>query len=149
MEIKDGPAGEKQINIAIANLLDKIASQSVKEKVEHIEKVYNEQYKKDFETATLINDAPKSGELSYIKTKVNVEMKTQVYNKEGHIEIKAKTHADLLTLKSQDIGTGDIANEEVLDKFGIETKKAKKNELSKWYMNPRYHLTNFKRFLRG
>jgi len=140
----DEPGVEKKVSLFFQTILDREAVEQAKKVTHEVEELYNEEFKKDFETATIINDSPKAGELNFKKTKVDVKLNAQVYNKEGSVTIVAKTEKDYLTLRSQDIGTGDQINYQVLEKFGIKTEGVKPSELDRWYMNPKYHLKNFK-----
>lgn len=136
---------EEKMNIAFDNILNQIADISVKDTTDFVEETYNNKFKKDFETARLINDSPEQGESESIKIKIDIKLKKQVYNKAGEIELEVKDPNDLLVIRAQDLGTGLGVNEKILKKFGV--KDTSEGELSKYYMNPKYHLSNFKKFL--
>lgn len=102
--------------------------------------LYDNEYRKKFETAQIINEDPQINEPRSLNAKVNVILRQ---NNTDELELIALSKEDAITIKSQSLGTGYGISAEVLHKFNVGEPKSDENQLSKWYMDPTYNLQNF------
>lgn len=102
--------------------------------------LYDNEYRKKFATAQIINEDPQVNEPRSLNAKVGVILRQNITDE---LELIAFSKEDAMTIKSQSLGTGYGISAEVLHKFNVGEPKSDENQLSKWYMDPTYNLQNF------
>ncbi len=129
-------------------ILKDVIQIGLKDLGEFVESTYNK-YEDSFKHAYIINDQQQTGEEKFVETTLDIKLEKTKLNDEDALAFKviASDPESQLTIRAQNKGTGDSINPLILEKFNIQPMKAEK-EMSKWYMNPKYHLDNFKIELR-
>lgn len=142
------PNDFKKIETHHKEILKDVIQIGLKDLDKFAEDTYNK-YEDSFKHAYIINDQQKAGEEKFIETTLNIQFEKTESNDEQAIAFKvtASDPESQLTIRAQNKGTGDSINPLILEKFNIQPVEAEK-EMSKWYMNPKYHLDNFKIELR-
>lgn len=124
----------------MSTVLKQAERQTVLNTADAIYDLYDNEYRKKFETAQIINEDPQVNEPRSLNAKVGVILRQ---NNIDELELIAFSKEDAITIKSQSLGTGYGISAEVLHKFNVGEPKSDENQLSKWYMNPTYNLQNF------
>lgn len=124
----------------MSTVLKQAERQTVINTTDAIYDLYDNEYRKKFETAQIINEDPQVNEPRSLNAKVGVILRQ---NNTNELELIAFSKEDAMTIKSQSLGTGYGISAEVLHKFNVGEPKSDENQLSKWYMDPTYNLQNF------
>lgn len=124
----------------MSTVLKQAERQTVLNTADAIYDLYDNEYRKKFETAQIINEDPQVNEPRSLNAKVGVILRQ---NNTDELELIAFSKEDAITIKSQSLGTGYGISAEVLHKFNVGEPKSDENQLSKWYMDPTYNLQNF------
>lgn len=124
----------------MSTVLKQAERQTVLNTTDAIHDLYDNEYRKKFETAQIINEDPQVNEPRSLNAKVGVILRQ---NNTDELELIASSKEDAITIKSQSLGTGYGISAEVLHKFNVGEPKSDENQLSKWYMDPTYNLQNF------
>ena len=124
----------------MSTVLKQAERQTVLNTTDAIYDLYDNEYRKKFETAQIINEDPQVNEPKSLNAKVGVILRQ---NNTNELELIAFSKEDAMTIKSQSLGTGYGISAEVLHKFNVGEPKSDENQLSKWYMDPTYNLQNF------
>lgn len=124
----------------MSTVLKQAERQTVINTTDAIYDLYDNEYRKKFETAQIINEDPQVNEPRSLNAKVGVILRQNNINE---LELIAFSKEDAMTIKSQSLGTGYGISAEVLHKFNVGEPKSDENQLSKWYMDPTYNLQNF------
>lgn len=124
----------------MSTVLKQAERQTVLNTADAIYDLYDNEYRKKFETAQIINEDPQVNEPRSLNAKVGVILRQ---NNTDELELIAFSKEDAMTIKSQSLGTGYGISAEVLHKFNVGEPKSDENQLSKWYMDPTYNLQNF------
>lgn len=136
----NAPDFNKKVNVFMSTVLKQAERQTVLNTADAIYDLYDNEYRKKFETAQIINEDPQVNEPRSLNAKVGVILRQ---NNIDELELIAFSKEDAITIKSQSLGTGYGISAEVLHKFNVGEPKSDENQLSKWYMNPTYNLQNF------
>ena len=136
----NAPDFNKKVNVFMSTVLKQAERQTVLNTADAIYDLYDNEYRKKFETAQIINEDPQVNEPRSLNAKVGVILRQ---NNTDELELIAFSKEDAITIKSQSLGTGYGISAEVLHKFNVGEPKSDENQLSKWYMNPTYNLQNF------
>lgn len=124
----------------MSTVLKQAERQTVINTTDAIYDLYDNEYRKKFATAQIINEDPQVNEPRSLNAKVGVILRQNNINE---LELIAFSKEDAMTIKSQSLGTGYGISAEVLHKFNVGEPKSDENQLSKWYMDPTYNLQNF------
>lgn len=136
----NAPDFNKKVNIFMSTVLKQAERQTVINTTDAIYDLYDNEYRKKFETAQIINEDPQVNEPRSLNAKVGVILRQ---NNTNELELIAFSKEDAMTIYSQSLGTGYGISAEVLHKFNVGEPKSDENQLSKWYMDPTYNLQNF------
>jgi hypothetical protein len=136
----NAPDFNKKVNVFMSTVLKQAERQTVINTTDAIYDLYDNEYRKKFETAQIINEDPQVNEPRSLNAKVGVILRQNNINE---LELIAFSKEDAMTIKSQSLGTGYGISAEVLHKFNVGEPKSDENQLSKWYMDPTYNLQNF------
>ena len=136
----NAPDFNKKVNVFMSTVLKQAERQTVLNTADAIYDLYDNEYRKKFETAQIINEDPQVNEPRSLNAKVGVILRQ---NNTDELELIAFSKEDAITIKSQSLGTGYGISAEVLHKFNVGEPKSDENQLSKWYMDPTYNLQNF------
>jgi len=136
----NAPDFNKKVNIFMSTVLKQAERQTVINTTDAIYDLYDNEYRKKFATAQIINEDPQVNEPRSLNAKVGVILRQNNINE---LELIAFSKEDAMTIKSQSLGTGYGISAEVLHKFNVGEPKSDENQLSKWYMDPTYNLQNF------
>lgn len=136
----NAPDFNKKVNVFMSTVLKQAERQTVLNTADAIYDLYDNEYRKKFETAQIINEDPQVNEPRSLNAKVDVILRQ---NNTNELELIAFSKEDAMTIKSQSLGTGYGISAEVLHKFNVGEPKSDENQLSKWYMDPTYNLQNF------
>jgi hypothetical protein len=136
----NAPDFNKKVNVFMSTVLKQAERQTVINTTDAIYDLYDNEYRKKFETAQIINEDPQVNEPRSLNAKVGVILRQ---NNTNELELIAFSKEDAMTIKSQSLGTGYGISAEVLHKFNVGEPKSDENQLSKWYMDPTYNLQNF------
>ncbi len=136
----NAPDFNKKVNVFMSTVLKQAERQTVLNTADAIYDLYDNEYRKKFETAQIINEDPQVNEPRSLNAKVGVILRQ---NNTNELELIAFSKEDAMTIKSQSLGTGYGISAEVLHKFNVGEPKSDENQLSKWYMDPTYNLQNF------
>lgn len=136
----NAPDFNKKVNIFMSTVLKQAERQTVLNTTDAIYDLYDNEYRKKFETAQIINEDPQVNEPRSLNAKVGVILRQNNINE---LELIAFSKEDAMTIYSQSLGTGYGISAEVLHKFNVGEPKSDENQLSKWYMDPTYNLQNF------
>lgn len=124
----------------MSTVLKQAERQTVINTTDAIYDLYDNEYRKKFATAQIINEDPQVNEPRSLNAKVGVILRQNNINE---LELIAFSKEDAMTIKSQSLGTGYGISAEVLHKFNVGEPESDENQLSKWYMDPTYNLQNF------
>lgn len=124
----------------MSTVLKQAERQTVINTTDAIYDLYDNEYRKKFETAQIINEDPQVNEPRSLNAKVGVILRQNITDE---LELIAFSKEDAMTIYSQSLGTGYGISAEVLHKFNVGEPKSDENQLSKWYMDPTYNLQNF------
>ncbi|HQM96817.1 MAG TPA: hypothetical protein PK705_07410 [Clostridia bacterium] len=136
----NAPDFNKKVNIFMSTVLKQAERQTVINTTDAIYDLYDNEYRKKFATAQIINEDPQVNEPRSLNAKVGVILRQNNINE---LELIAFSKEDAMTIKSQSLGTGYGISAEVLHKFNVGEPESDENQLSKWYMDPTYNLQNF------
>jgi hypothetical protein len=136
----NAPDFNKKVNVFMSTVLKQAERQTVINTTDAIYDLYDNEYRKKFETAQIINEDPQVNEPRSLNAKVGVILRQNITDE---LELIAFSKEDAMTIKSQSLGTGYGISAEVLHKFNVGEPKSDENQLSKWYMDPTYNLQNF------
>lgn len=136
----NAPDFNKKVNVFMSTVLKQAERQTVLNTTDAIYDLYDNEYRKKFATAQIINEDPQVNEPRSLNAKVGVILRQNNINE---LELIAFSKEDAMTIKSQSLGTGYGISAEVLHKFNVGEPKSDENQLSKWYMDPTYNLQNF------
>lgn len=136
----NAPDFNKKVNIFMSTVLKQAERQTAINTKDAIYDLYDNEYRKKFETAQIINEDPQVNEPRSLNAKVGVILRQNNINE---LELIAFSKEDAMTIYSQSLGTGYGISAEVLHKFNVGEPKSDENQLSKWYMDPTYNLQNF------
>lgn len=126
----NAPDFNKKVNIFMSTVLKQAERQTAINATDAIYDLYDNEYRKKFETAQIINEDPQVNEPRSLNAKVGVILRQKLrQNNTSELELIAFSKEDAMTITSQSLGTGYGISAEVLHKFNVGEPKSDENQL--------------------